>query len=110
MPIIADPLPPPMNVRLSSVNDGQISFIWDPDPLVSSCTALYYIVNATDSCGVCPSNTTSTSITCTDITVSSNGQVCRFVVQTTVCDAITGMMSRSVEAVLKGNIHTHNYT
>ena len=65
----------------------------------SSCCDLVYSI-ASSNCGVCPTNTTNTSVTCVRVPVDSSE--CVFQVQTTVFNIIYGPLSMSVPVVLKG--------
>ena len=56
----------------------------------SDCLTLHYNILATN-CGSCPTTTTNTTVTCTD--VPTDGSMCTFAVQTVVCGDIVGNMS-----------------
>ena len=65
----------------------------DPD-----CPALLYNILSSN-CGSCPTTTTNTTVTCTD--VPTDGSVCTFAVQSGVCGRIVGEISDRVEIKLK---------
>ena len=89
--------PPPDNVHLGSVTSRALTFNWNS--VNTSCHAFAYSIASTN-CGVCPINTTDTSVTC--VNVSADGSVCMFQVQTTVCNNNHGPLSTSVPITLKG--------
>jgi hypothetical protein len=59
---------------------------------------IYNIISV--NCGVCPTITTDTSVTCTSVSV--DGSTCLFQVQTTVCNNNHGPLSTSVPIALTG--------
>ena len=65
----------------------------------SSCHVLAYSITSRN-CGVCPTNTSDTSVTCFNVPVDSS--VCLFQVQTTVCNNNHGPLSISVPVTLTG--------
>ena len=88
---------PPNDVCLVDVQSGRITFNWTSvDALFDSIS--YNIISS--NCGRCPSQTTNTTATCSDIVAL--GQVCAFAVQTVVCDNITGNMTHPVHVILRG--------
>ena len=93
--------PPPDNVHLSSVGSRTLTFSWNP--VNSSCHALscMYSINSVN-CGVCPTITIDTSAIC--VSVSVDGSVCLFQVQTTVCNNNHGPLSTGVPIVLLGEL------
>ena len=62
------------------------------------CPVLHYDILASN-CGSCPTTTTNTTVTCTD--VPTDGSVCTFAVQTVVCGNIYGTMNNTVQVHLK---------
>lgn len=93
--------PPLDNVHLSSVNSRSLTFNWNP--VNSSCHFLGYSI-VSRRCGVCPTNTADTSVTCHNVPV--DGLVCMFQVQTTICNNNHGPLSTSVPVTLKGEFMT----
>ena len=59
--LCTDPPPPPKDVHFSDVNRNRLDFTWDP--VQTTCPVVEYKVNAVN-CGVCPTATHNTSITC----------------------------------------------
>jgi hypothetical protein len=93
------PFKPPSDVRVIDVGLQTLIFNWS-QPLNLSCDAIKYSISATG-CGVCP-NSTSTSITCTDITLSSNStMLCSLSVQPVVCGNIVGNTSNTASITLE---------
>ena len=65
---------------------------------MSDCSSLHYNILSSN-CGSCPTTTTNTTVTCTD--VLTDGGVCTFAVQTVVCGNILGNLSDTVQVHLK---------
>ena len=91
--------PPPERPSISFVDlsSRHLSVRWnnvDPD-----CPALHYIIISSN-CGSCPTTTTNTTVTCTD--VPADGSTCTIAVKTAVCGDITGSVSERVEVILAG--------
>ena len=95
-----DPFPPPMNIRLSHIDNGSITFTWN-DVVKPVCPVLYYNISATN-CGNCPLKTNETSIECTDLQVTSERRVCSLSVRTVVCDNLIGIVSDNTNAIIQG--------
>ena len=94
-----DPLPPPWDIHLADVGQGHLAFEWSP--VANNCVSLVYAIDASESCGSCPSHITTTSVSCA-FNASHVPGVCRFAVRTIVCDSIIGNWSEPVNATLKG--------
>ena len=88
--------PPPNDVRVVDVQPGQITFNWTS--LDTECDSLSYNIISYN-CGRCPSTTSNTSVTCTNVVAL--GQVCTILVQTVVCGN-TGILSQPTTVMLKG--------
>ena len=71
-----------------NVGSRQLTARWSS--VAANCPSLHYNILATN-CGSCPTTTTNTTVTCTD--VPTNGSMCTFAVQTVVCGDIVGNMS-----------------
>lgn len=98
----ADPLPPPSNVMLTSVNRTQLTFSWDPPDNASDCLAVKYNI-LTENCGSCPMKSNTTTVDCTNPQPQPNpGTTCAFTVQTEVCDGVVGGASDTHVARLRG--------
>ena len=97
--LFVEPYPPPDHVHLSSVGTRSLVFSWNPVNSTCSCHVLVYNI-ASSNCGICPTNTTGTSVTC--VRVPIDGIECMFQVQTTVYSNIHGPLSMSVSVVFKG--------
>ena len=74
----------------------RISFKWN-ESSANSTTTYYKILSS--NCGSCPTTTTNTTVTCTD--VPSDGGMCTFAVQTVFCGNIIGSSSETYHVVLK---------
>ena len=95
------PFKPPSDVRMVDVGLQMFTFNWS-QPLNLSCDAIHYNVSATG-CGVCP-DSTSTSVICTDITLSPNSSMlCSLSVQPVICDHIFGNTSNTASITLESN-------
>ena len=94
-----DPPPPPENVHLSKVDRNRLDFTWDP--VQTTCPVVEYKVNAVN-CGVCPTATHNTSITCVvdDVTTVIDN-LCILSIQSVVC-GVTGENRSNVTATLRG--------
>ena len=74
------PFSPPSNIHISKADffSRALTFKWSP--ATSDCSSNNYTILSSN-CGSCPTTTTNTTVTCTD--VYSDGGVCTFAVQTT---------------------------
>ena len=99
--ITVDPPPPPKNVHLSKVDRSRLDFTWDP--VQTTCPVVEYKVTAVN-CGVCPTATHNTSITCAvdDVTTVINN-LCILSIQSVVC-GVTGETGINATAPLRGKI------
>jgi hypothetical protein len=77
----------------------QLTFSWSP--VAPDCPAIHYNILASN-CGSCPTTTNHTNVTCTD--VPTNGNACRFALETVVCGHIIGNKSETIQAALKGRL------
>ena len=95
----ADPPSPPENVHLSEVDRNRLDFTWDP--VQTTCPVVEYKVTAVN-CGVCPTATHNTSITCVvdDVTTVIDN-LCILSIQSVVC-GVTGENRSNVTATLRG--------
>jgi hypothetical protein len=94
-----EPLPPPNDVRLTDITSEGLVFSWSS--VSSNCSAISYYYNiSSDNCGDCPVNTTSTTITCRELQLTSNVQMCQLSVQTIVCDRIGSVHSNPLITML----------
>ena len=82
---ILGPFPPPSNIHISKADfvSKAITFKWSTSPATSDCPSNNYTILSSN-CGSCPTTTTNTTVTCTD--VPSDGGNCAFAVHTAVCD------------------------
>ena len=78
-------------MSVANFSSRELVFKWSP--VATVCRALHYNILSSN-CGSCPTTTTNTTVTCTD--VPTDGSVCTFAVQTVVCGNITGNVSDSV--------------
>ena len=99
--IYSTPDPPPSfnNVRLSEVDRNRLDFTWDR--VQTTCPVVEYKVTAVN-CGVCPTATHNTSITCVvdDVTTVIDN-LCILSIQSVVCGVI-GENRSNVTATLRG--------
>ena len=75
---------------------NKITFTWSP--VAPTCPSLHYNILSTN-CGSCPTTTTNTTVTCTD--VPTDGSLCTFAVQTFVCGNVDGNFSDLIHVALK---------
>ena len=79
-------LEPPYDVNISDINSNEFSIDWSTSQspsTTSNCDNQTLIYNIkTVNCGVCPKNTSDTSIRCTNLIVTDNGQACLVSIQT----------------------------
>ena len=88
----SDPYPPPSDIDCQKVGSNVVAFNWTE--VVHQCPYFRYIITATG-CGDCPNTTTSTTVTCTNLS-ESDYSVCTFAVQTEACGSILGEKGNSV--------------
>lgn len=88
---------------LRNASQDQLVFTWTP--AILSCQAVHYIINSTN-CGSCPNITTSTSVTCSDLGLTSNKTVCRLDVKTVVCDDLVSGIGQNIQVITKGILCT----
>jgi hypothetical protein len=88
-----DPYPPPSNLKITDIQSGIITFIWDP--VAPNCSSVQYTI--TSDCGICPMITNSANVTCSDQEIPS---MCVFRVQSMICGFI-GSSSAPIEQELK---------
>ena len=83
-------LPPPSELYLSTANfvSRGLTFRWSP--VASDCPAIHYYIQ-TSHCGICPTTTNHTSVSCTDVPI--DGSACIFAVQTVVCGNLVSNLS-----------------
>ena len=87
-----------MNVRLSSIDNGHITYTWDSVDF--SCPATHYFINASG-CGECPNTTHSVNITCLT-ELNEQPQVCSLSVQTVLCGHLFGNHSSINQFRIRG--------
>ena len=94
-----DPPPPPENVHFSEFARNRLYFTWDP--VQTTCPVVEYKVT-TVNCGVPPTATHNTSITCDvgDVTTVIDN-LCILSIQSVVC-GVTGENRSNVTATLIG--------
>ena len=100
--IITDPPPPPENVHLSKVARNRLDFTWDP--VQTTCPVVEYKVTAVN-CGVCPTATHNTSITCVvDDVTTVIINLCILSIQNVVC-GVTGENRGTFTAIPRGIVN-----
>ena len=76
---------------------SDLAFNWSS--VTPDCPAIHYNILSSN-CGSCPTTTTHTTVTCTD--VPTDGSMCTFALETVVCGNVTGNLSDNVQGILKG--------
>ena len=76
-----------------------IAFIWNTN--LPDCPAIHYNILASN-CGSCPTTTSHTTVTCTDVPADSS--MCTFAVQTVICGNITGESSQVLLKNIPGQL------
>lgn len=72
------------DVRLLNATKDYLTFNWTRAS--SNCTSLWYTINATKDCGVCPNHTNSTQVMCSLLEAPTNQEkICKFTVNIAVC-------------------------
>ena len=94
-----DPLLPPSAVSLMDIGLGRLMINWPMVVATNNCSISYKI--SASGCGICPSNTTLTSVECSD--VQQENQQCTFSVLTSVC-GVDGNYSEPLKVPLQGII------
>ena len=74
-----------LNITRPDVLDKNVTFNWNSLRIDFNCTDVHpqYTILSSN-CGSCPTTTTNTTVTCTD--VPTDGGVCAFAVETKICD------------------------
>ena len=93
----------PSNISYSVANSGSqktIIFNWVPFN-ISTCQAIPYNIIASN-CGICPTTTNHTTVTCTDMPIDATN--CHFALIPTICGRVSPSLSISldVELIMKG--------
>ena len=103
--LFTGPSLPPSNLYINAVDfdSNLLAFTWSPVSLGGS--ALHYNILSLN-CGSCPTTTTNTTVTCTD--VPTDGSVCTFAVQTVVCENVVSDKSDSVNVTTLDSNQTEN--
>ena len=86
------PFPSPTDIRITHLNRTKLTFRWNQAS--QNCPAIVYKIHAAN-CGICPSVTRSTSISC-NITALVLPQTCILSVQTVVCNSLNARFSEPV--------------
>ena len=87
------PLPPPNNLHISVANFGSRELIFTWSPVFPECSSILYKILASN-CGNCPTNTTETTTTCTDVPIKDI--VCIIAVRTVLCGTVVGNSSDQI--------------
>ena len=85
--------PLPDDISWTAIRSGELIFSWNT--VTSDCAAISYKISTTN-CGNCPTNTTHTTVTCTD--VPTDGSLCTFALQMLVCH---GTIDQNISYVLQ---------
>ena len=94
------PYPPPYNVTLDSIVNGELLFNWDS--INNNCP--YFLITA-NNCGLCTNSTNSTNVTCSTVMLltTTASTVCTLRVQSGICGYISNH-SDPISVTLKGTI------
>ena len=103
-----EPTNPLESVRLLNATSRYLVFIWTK--VLSNCSLVQYVINASEECGICPNHTSSTQVKCflsEDIT--DKLRMCQFKVITAICGGLDSLKSESnmVTANLKCKFSLH---
>ena len=90
--------PPPDNINLAEVQPGKLIFNWTST--ISTCSTVQY--NIASDGGSCPVVTNMTTVTCSDLQLTANANVCHFRVSNRAC-GLVGTSSSPVAVTLKGS-------
>ena len=93
---LPEPPPAPENILVGVNNFSEVFFKWSP--LNLTCPALSYSTT-TENCGMCITDYNSAVTTCTNYPKIDSENVCRFTVQSVICNNITGNSSISDKLV-----------
>ena len=93
-----DPLPPPNDVSILTINSTQLAFGWSP--VAAECPTIYYSTD-TIGCGVCETITHLPIAYCTEVRIT--GQTCTFAIRTNACNGLVGDKSKPVSTLLRSN-------
>ena len=87
----------PGDAHFSYISPNQFTIEWSPP--ANNCPLVTYNIATTD-CGVCPNTTSSTFITCTNLTI--DGQICSIVIQTRACGSHSTTDTANLTIELRG--------
>ena len=99
--------PPPDDVRVVRVEKNLLVFAWNEVTL--RCPSTRYVITAIN-CGVCPSATNDTTVTCSHFNTSTHDimpYTCMFAVQAGICGYLLGERSDFVSLNLTGKHNKH---
>ena len=89
-----DDFPPPKDfIATMDLSLREITFKWSKSPVVLDCPSLHYNIT-TSNCGSCPTTTTNTTVTCTD--VPTDGSVCTFSIESVVCGKVVNLFNNTI--------------
>ena len=86
-----------------AVNLIRLTFTWNPVANRIPCSTAEYHINATN-CGTCPTTTNITTATCDIIDLTTEEQLCTFVIQIVVFESVASEESTPSLFTLKGII------
>ena len=92
----AEPIQSPSDIHVSDITPTHITFSWST--VVSDCRNINYNLH-TDNCGICPSATFHTTVSCNNPSI--DGRVCHFRAKSVVCGIIAEDFSNLVTVTLK---------
>ena len=89
-----DDFPPPKDfIATMDLSLREITFKWSKSPAAPDCPSLHYNILASN-CGSCPTTTTNTTVTCTD--VPTNGSMCTFSIESVVCGKVVNLFNDTI--------------
>ena len=109
---IWSPLPPEnisWLVSYQQLHKYTIAFKWNMH--TQDCHPTYNILAS--NCGLCPTMTNNSTVTCTDVSTDIDDGMCTLAIQTVVCGRIAGELSPRVSVQVfndKGTVMKYHYS
>ena len=93
-----DDFPPPNDfITTTDLSLREVTFKWSKSPvqLVLDCPSLHYNITSSN-CGSCPTTTTNTTVTCTDIPTETDASMCTFSIESIVCGKVVNLFNDTI--------------